>query len=216
MREVEYPVEVLWPTGWAGERPNPFYSYDEYEDVFLKPILKDVAELRELLKKHRIGDLNDAEVNREAGKVLSRQEKAVETAEKVLSLHIANPAATDQQIADQTKVSRRRVGQIRKGNEKEAKPEPKLLKHGGNMAEQPDNSKVAKEYGNKADYILARLTRDGHSELVEQVKAGTVTARKAGLQVGIVKPESQLTVLRRAWRKASETERTDFKEWIAA
>ena len=58
MREVEYPVEVLWPTGWAGERPNPFHSYDEYEDVFLKPILKDVAELRELLRKHRIKVLN--------------------------------------------------------------------------------------------------------------------------------------------------------------
>ena len=71
MREVEYPVEVLWPTGWAGERPNPFHSYDEYEDVFLKPILKDVAELRELLKKHRIGELTEAEADKKAGDVLA-------------------------------------------------------------------------------------------------------------------------------------------------
>jgi len=46
MSEVSYPVEVIWPEGWEGERSNPFTSYEEYRDVFLKPIVyQSVQEL---------------------------------------------------------------------------------------------------------------------------------------------------------------------------
>ncbi len=65
-----------------------------------------------------------------------------------------------------------------------AKSEPKLLKHGGKVMEQADNNKVEKDYGTNADYILARLKRDGFDELAQQVKTGAVSARKAGMQAG--------------------------------
>ena len=115
----------------------------------------------------------------------------------------ANPDATQQQIAEVVGISRSRVSEI--VGEVSAKSEPKLLKHGGNMVEQADHSKVDR-HGNKADYILARLKRDGRSELAEQVKAGMLSARKAGIQAGIVKPESQLTAVKRAWKKPGATE----------
>ena len=105
-------------------------------------------------------------------------------------------------------ITGQRVGQIE--SEMKAKSEPKLLNHGGNMAEQPDYNKVAKEYGTGKPYILARLKRDGHAELADQVKAGMLSARKAGIQAGIVKPESQLTAVKRAWKKLNESERQEF------
>ena len=61
-------------------------------------------------------------------------------------------------------------------------------------------------------YIIARLKRDGHQELADQVQAGTLSARQAGLQAGFVKPESGLTALNRAWKKASAEERAAFMQ----
>ena len=76
------------------------------------------------------------------------------------------------------------------------------------MAGQDSHKKV--DHGANRTYILARLKRDGHQELAAQVKAGALSARQAGLQVGFVKPESGLTALRRAWKKASADERAAF------
>lgn len=75
MREVQYPVELIYPEGWDGPTPNPFQSYDEYEDVFLKPILKDVEALRELLRKHKIGKLSDSEVEESAKRIFAQEAK---------------------------------------------------------------------------------------------------------------------------------------------
>ena len=75
MREVKYPVELIYPEGWDGPTPNPFQSYDEYEDVFLKPILKDVEALRELLRKHKIGKLSDDEVEESAKRIFAEPAK---------------------------------------------------------------------------------------------------------------------------------------------
>jgi hypothetical protein len=127
----------------------------------------------------------------------NRKEKKEQLYEDVENARSANPIATQQQIADVVGISRRYVRDI--GAEMAAKSEPKLLKHGGNMAEQPDHSKVDR-YGNKADYILARLQRDGQQELADQVKAGTKSARKAAIEAGFKSPESQLTILKR-WQK---------------
>lgn len=69
MREVKYPVELIWPEGWDGERKNPFHSYKEYEDVFLRPILIDIAALRELLRKHNVGELTTEEAYKEAASI---------------------------------------------------------------------------------------------------------------------------------------------------
>ena len=84
----------------------------------------------------------------------------------------ANPDATQQQIAEVVGISRSRVSEI--VGEVSAKSEPKLLKHGGNMAEQDSYNNL----GRGKPYILARLKRDGHQELAEQVKAGMLSARK--------------------------------------
>ena len=57
MRTIEYPVHLIYPEGWDGPQPNPFQSYEEYEERFLRPILTDVEALREILRKHRISEL---------------------------------------------------------------------------------------------------------------------------------------------------------------
>ena len=103
----------------------------------------------------------------------------------MIAVSAANPAATQQQIAEIVGVSQQRVSRVT--SEIQAKSEPKLLKHGGNMAEQPDHRHVDRG-SNKADYILARLKRDGHQELAEQVKAGMLSARKAGIEIKLQRP----------------------------
>ncbi len=91
-----------------------------------------------------------------------------------------------------------------------AKSEPKLLKHGGKVTDQGSYNDV----GRGAPYILARLKRDGFEDLAQQVKTGAVSARKAGMQAGFVKPESALVALKRHWRKASTEERQQFMSWV--
>ncbi len=138
--------------------------------------------------------------------------QGVQLAAAVAQAIAEQPTATQQQIAEKVGVSRPRVTQL--VNEMLAKSEPKLLKHGGKVTEQAYNCKVEKEHGNSSDYILARLKRDGFEELAQQVKAGTVSARKAGMQAGFVKPESALVALKRHWRKASTEERQQFMDWV--
>ena len=85
----------------------------------------------------------------------SRREQAEATIAAVAQAIADNPDATQQQIAEQVGLkSQGYVSEIIA--EISAKSEPKLLKHGGNMAEQPDYNKVGKDYGTNADYILAR------------------------------------------------------------
>lgn len=134
------------------------------------------------------------------------REAISDTGKAVEQAVAAHPDATQQQIAEVVGISRSRVSEI--VGEVSAKSEPKLLKHGGNMAEQDSHKKV--DHGANRAYILARLKRDGHQELAEQVKAGTLSARQAGIQAGFVKPESGLTALNRAWKKASAEERAAF------
>ena len=138
-----------------------------------------------------------------------RKARKQATKAKVAAAKEANPDATDKQIGEVVGVTGRRVGQIREGNEKEAKPEPKLLSHGGNMAEQGSYDNL----GRGKPYIIARLQRDGYSDLADQVKAGKLSARAAAMEAGFKVPESQLTALKRHWKKASEAERSTFIAW---
>ena len=87
-----------------------------------------------------------------------------------------------------------------------------MLNHGGKRTEQADYSPVARNYGNSRDDIIARLMRDGNSELADQVKSGSKSARKAAIEAGFKVPESQLTILKRVWKKASEEERFYLKK----
>ena len=56
------------------------------------------------------------------------------------------------------------------------------------MTEQVGNNQVASKGGMTKPYILARLKRDGHQELAEQVKAGMLSARKAGIEIKLQRP----------------------------
>lgn len=44
MRLVEYPVHLIYPEGWDGPQPNPFYSYEDYLRLFLLPMLKEAKQ----------------------------------------------------------------------------------------------------------------------------------------------------------------------------
>ena len=72
----------------------------------------------------------------------------------------ANPDATDKQIGEVVGVTVQRV----LSHKCPANPEPKLLNHGEKKADTGYNGNVLPERGNKADYILARLQRDGYSD----------------------------------------------------
>lgn len=125
-----------------------------------------------------------------------------------------NPPPTHQQIADAVGLSRSRTTEI--VGEMSATTAPKLLNHGGKREGQGAYKQVEGKGSNKADYILARLRRDGRDDLAEQVGDGKISARKAGMMAGFVKPQSALTILKREWRRASSDERQAFLAWVDA
>jgi hypothetical protein len=63
------------------------------------------------------------------------------------------------------------------------------------------------------DYYLERL-RAANQTLYADVKAGRVTARQALDRAGIKKLPSGLTVLKRAWKKATAREKREFFNWL--
>lgn len=58
-------------------------------------------------------------------------------------------------------------------------------------------------------YLRARLERD-RPDLSEAVEHGEMSVRTAARAAGIINPPSGLMMLRRAWRKASPSEREAF------
>lgn len=92
----------------------------------------------------------------------------------------------------------------------------KLLAHGSNQHTRGgDNitSTTPLERGTSAEYTLARLDRD-RPELAEQVRAGKLSANAAAIEAGFRKQPTALHLLRTAWRKANESERTTFLEEV--
>ena len=77
--------------------------------------------------------------------------------------------------------------------------EPKLLNRGANQHSARSRTNTLKSRGETKEYIVARLKRDGKDVLAEQVNAGTKSARQAAIEAGFKVPESQLTILKRAW-----------------
>lgn len=65
-------------------------------------------------------------------------------------------------------------------------------------------------HGENAAYLLARLDKGQHDELAAQVRAGTLKAKTAARQAGIIKPKSILQQLETLWTKASDAERRAF------
>jgi hypothetical protein len=75
---------------------------------------------------------------------------------------------------------------------------------------QGDDATLAR--GNDPNYILARLDRDGHTELAVRVRAGDLSAAAAARAAGIKTGPSPLQQLRSAWKRATKDERKAFLE----
>ena len=108
-----------------------------------------------------------------------------------------HPDWNDTRVSESIPCSRSWVQEVRAGLVP-VYVEPKLLNHGGKRDEQGSNDNL----GRGKDYTIARLQRDGKHELADQVKAGAKSARQAAIEAGFKVPESQLTILKRAWKKA--------------
>ena len=67
--------------------------------------------------------------------------------------------------------------------------------------------------GNNTSYLKARLKRDA-PKILSRLQAGEFrSVRAAAIEAGIVKPATPLTLLMRAWRRASPQEREKFLLW---
>lgn len=92
------------------------------------------------------------------------------------------------------RVSDRHARRIVSGHKAAIAITPKLLNHGGKRDEQLGYDQVASKGGMTKTYVIARLDRDGHTELAEQVRSGSKSARKAAIEAGFKVPESPLTL----------------------
>ena len=45
MEKVKYPVEIIYPADWTGITPNPFFSYEDWRQRFLFPVLNEHIDL---------------------------------------------------------------------------------------------------------------------------------------------------------------------------
>ena len=71
-------------------------------------------------------------------------------------------------------------------------------------------------YGTSASYLKSRLARDA-PEILERKRQGEFKSyRAAAIAAGIVKPDTGLDLLKKAWRKADADERAHFLEWTQA
>jgi len=68
--------------------------------------------------------------------------------------------------------------------------------------------------GANREYILARLDRDGFTELAAKVRADEMSAQVAADEAGIIKLRTPLDRLRGAWKAATEDERRTFLEEV--
>jgi hypothetical protein len=62
---------------------------------------------------------------------------------------------------------------------------------------------------------LDALAKHGRRDLLAQIGAGEISVRGAMIEAGLEKEPDALTMLRRAWEKASPEERARFEEWKA-
>ena len=92
---------------------------------------------------------------------------AADRREAIAKLIGQNPPPTQQQIAEAVGITQQRVSQIT--SEIQADTTPKLLNHGGKREGQGAYKQVEGKGSNKADYILARLKRDGRDDLAELI-----------------------------------------------
>jgi hypothetical protein len=68
--------------------------------------------------------------------------------------------------------------------------------------------------GTTKEYVMARLQRDGHAELLARIFAGDLSANAAAEQMGYRKKKTPLEQLLHWWKKASDDERSQFLKAI--
>ena len=49
MERVDYPIEIVYPADWEGIKPNAFYSYEDWRQQFLFPVLSEFIEFADQL-----------------------------------------------------------------------------------------------------------------------------------------------------------------------
>ena len=95
----------------------------------------------------------------------------------------------------------------------------RLAAHGGDRrsekarADQACNTRL--KYGTRA-YWLARLDRDGHTELAAKVRAGKLTANAAAEEIGYRKQLTSLEKIQKLWKKLNAKERREHLKWTLA
>lgn len=104
------------------------------------------------------------------------------------------------------------VGRLRNGESVSLTPLPK---HGRpTKKEKGDNITFSKERGTSATYTVRRLLRD-NPDLAKEVQEGKLSANAAAIKAGFRKPPpTNLDILRLAWCKANDEERSEFLIWL--
>jgi hypothetical protein len=78
-----------------------------------------------------------------------------------------------------------------------------------------DNISIKPEHGTSKAYTLRRLKRES-PELYQEVCDGTLSANAAAIKAGFRKEPTAIDLLKRAWKKATESERKQFRKFINA
>ena len=117
-------------------------------------------------------------------------------------------------------VTGRTDAEVRRVLVERAKANP-LAEH-GEVGNGRGRDSDATSTGRGSEYLLARLARDADkcpkaADILAAFEAGKYpSVRQAAIAAGIVRVPSQLDVLRKAWRKASDDERGEFLDWLQA
>lgn len=93
----------------------------------------------------------------------------------------------------------------------------KLGQHGGDHKSNGNQATVGrlKIYGKNPEYLRARLERS-HKEIAARLDAGEFKSTyQAALEAGIVRKPTSLEILKRAWKKATQAEQTEFLAWVS-
>lgn len=118
----------------------------------------------------------------------------------------------------ETKV-RQRVRAAAANTTGEVRPQGRPSKNSDNdkLAKFASKSKAARASENGiSHYTQQKLDRlaSEHPKLMDQVRAGELSAHAAAVQAGIVRIPTPLEQLKRIWKKASKNERGEFVDWI--
>jgi hypothetical protein len=62
-------------------------------------------------------------------------------------------------------------------------------------------------------YYKKRLAKD-HPALLAEVRAGRLSVRAASAKAGMIHLPTRLDALKREWKRASESQRDEFREWL--